>query len=154
MHARSVDTPSDSDLRHLADLLDLLPGPDEKRFWRDVNARGDSGELPMASIQLLRLLVFAMPALRKASPTPGEIRRLIHALLIAFGGDPRRLPEVIGAELPFVTGGQPAVIGRLWLDDLIATSWRLYVRHHGDSEERLRSWPDPQWWVRNRRVGS
>lgn len=145
--------PTDPDVTHLADLLNLLPGPEDRDFWERVAGKGEPPNEPGRTSYVIRNLVVHMPAFRKSDPQSREIARLVTYLMMFFGGDPRGLHELIGRRFPFVAGSQYETLGELWLKDLIATCWRLYVRHHGlPPHERLTAWPDDsQAWIRDMR---
>jgi hypothetical protein len=130
-YGQRVDTfPSDPDLRHLADLLNFLPGPDDPLFWRHL-----PGDDPTNYV--LEKLVAAIPTLRKADPTLVEVRNLAKYLMMFFAADTPAMFDHIGRQ----TDASPYKhVGRLWVEDLHATCWRLYVRSQ-PNQARLEAWP-------------
>lgn len=140
-----MDTSSDPDLRHLTDLLDFLPGPDDPYFWKDF-----PGE--HRTEYLLEKLAAKIPILRKPAPQPVEITDLAKYLMMFFRSDTSAMQDHIGRQ----TNGVPyELMGQHWLNDLQATCWRLYVRYQPEGT-RLEAWPSNflewhrQWRERSR----
>lgn len=91
-----------------------------------------------------------IPILRKPAPSPAEIENLAKYLLMFFGKDTPAMHDYIGRHTD-ITPYELA--GRHWLNDLQATSWRLYVRYQ-PSQGRLEAWPDDfREWYRQQREG-
>jgi len=146
-----MDTPRDPDLDHLADLLSFLPGPDDQEFWGEVADKGRPPIDPSRSDNVLKNLVAHIPALGKPDPHPREIARLVQYLLMFFGGEHPSLHEPVGRRFSFAAGESWETVGRLWLEDLTATCWRLHVRYAADESWWTRKWPeDVQAWREGR----
>jgi hypothetical protein len=138
-YRQRVDTfPSDPDLRHLADLLDLLPGPDDRDFWERVAGKGSPPNPLHYTDYVIKNVAVHMAVLRTPTPQPRGVEQLAQYLLMFFGGDHPRLRDLLSRRVThFAVKGD--AVGRWWLDDLTATCWRLYVRYK--SGERLMEWP-------------
>lgn len=135
-----MTTPTDPDLRHLADLVSFLPDPNDREFWDQVASKDRPPSDPSYSDYVIKNLIVLMPVLRKTDPRPNEIKKLLQYLMMFFGGDSGRLHEPIGRRFPFVAG-RWETIGQLWLEDLVATCWRLYVRYAADGAW-AEKWPE------------
>jgi hypothetical protein len=125
-----------------------IPGPDERDFWEEVAGKGQPAD-PLRVDNVIGKLATSMPVLYKPDPHRRSVAQLAAYLLMFFGGEPRGLPESIGRRFAFTMGADWEAVGRLWLEDLIATCWRLYVRH-ADPRTRLTEWPDDYhaWFTR------
>ncbi len=121
---------SDPDLQHLIDLLDLLPGPDDRPFWEDLPSESRTDHL-------LEKLVPKISILHKSDPLPVEIEDLAKYLMMFFNPNNAAMHDYIGRQthaVPYELAGQH------WLNDLQATCWRLYVRYQPGGL-RLSKWP-------------
>ncbi|MER7131356.1 hypothetical protein [Streptosporangium saharense] len=135
-HDDGVNTPTnpDPDLRHLTDLLDFLPGPDDREFWDLV----DSGQdLPLDG------LTDALNVLRDPAPHDGRIVHLAEYLMAFFDREGPELVELLDERLRRLD--LPTVaLGRHWISDLTATCWRLLVRYNADGSW-AKKWPESNY---------
>jgi hypothetical protein len=134
---------SDPDLQHLIELLDLLPGPDERHFWEDLPSESRTD-------YLLEKLVPKISILHKSDPLPVEVEDLTKYLMMFFHANDAAMYDYIGRHtyaLPY------ELAGRHWLGDLQATCWRLYVRYQPGGA-RLSKWPHNfRDWLGQQRAG-
>lgn len=147
VHDDVVTTP-DPDLRHLADLIDFLPGPDDREFWALVDGKGHAPTKDDHVDYVLDKLVNSLLVLRDPNPQPNRITCLVEYLMMFFGGDhpglyPLLNPHLAPIPLP------PEILSRYWVEDLMATCWRLHVRYSATGAWAER-WPSSyQGWRRN-----
>lgn len=136
-----MTTPTDPDLKHLADLLDFLPGADDHEFWALLDGKGHSPTPDDHVDYVLKKLVGGLLVLRAPEPHPSHVVNLVQYLMMFFGGDHPGLYPLIDrylANIPL----PPEILGRYWVEDLMATCWRLYVRYSANG-----SWADK--WPRS-----
>ena len=131
-HDAFVTSSGDPDLRHLADLLDFLPGPDDPHFWENLPCEPRTH-------YVLEKLVPKIPILRDPNPPPVELAYLAKYLMYFFKADTPEMLDHVGrqTDLPMYE-----LAGHHWLGDLQATCWRLYVRYRHPGKNRLEAWPD------------
>ncbi|MGW4425750.1 hypothetical protein [Streptosporangium sp. NPDC004631] len=106
-----MTTPTDPDLRHLADLLDRLPGPDDREFWALVDGKGHGPTADDHVDYVLRKLVGGLLVLRSPEPHPNHVVNLVDYLMMFFGGDHLGLYPLINrylAPIPL----PPEILGR------------------------------------------
>lgn len=143
-----TDTPAeppDPDLAHLADLVSVLPGPDDPYFWKNLPSE-------TRTHYIFEKLVPLIPSvLGHADPPSEQIARLAKYLIYFFNPSTAELYDHVGRQ----TGiGSYELAGQLWVEDLHATCWRLYVHHRA----RIRTggwepkWPKDfhAWWATRR----
>jgi hypothetical protein len=134
-HNAFVTTPRDPDLQHLADLLDFLPGPDDREFWLDIDhGRG----IPLDG------LAMSMEVLRDPAPHESAVVVLAQYLMALF--ESRGLAELLDdrlryVDLPLSFGKSPRSLGNYWVRDLLDTCWRLCVCYNADGSW-ARKWPE------------
>ncbi|MEV5411030.1 hypothetical protein AB0K60_19570 [Thermopolyspora sp. NPDC052614] len=143
-----TDTPDtttpDPDLAHLADLISMIPGPDDPYFWKSLPSESRTD-------YIFQKLVPQMQLLRKPNPEPVEIASLAKYLIYFFGSTTAKLHDHIGRQTDIAPY---ELTGRLWVEDLHATCWRLYVRYHARTRTGRweRKWPEDfhAWWAARR----
>lgn len=124
----------DPDLQHLADLIDFLPGPDDREFWLDMDhGRG----IPLDG------LAISVHVLRESAPHESAVVVLAQYLMALF--ESRGLAEQLNerlrrVDLPLSLGKQPLSLGKYWVRDLLDTCWRLCVRYNADGSW-AHKWP-------------
>lgn len=144
--AATPATARDPDLRHLADLIGFLPGPDDPHFWEDL-PKEDS------TPYVLEKLVGKLRNLRQPAPDPAYLADLAEYLMRFFSADTQAMHDLIGRRVDSVPS---ELAGRHWLADFRSTCWRVYVRYKGQlrSHRWEDKWPeDFQGWYRQQREG-
>jgi hypothetical protein len=137
---RFVTTPADPDLRHLADLLDFLPGPSDREFWAKVHGNGELSTDEQYVGYMLNKLAYHALVLRQSEPARVDVAGLAKYLIMFFGGRHPKLLDFLSRHLDdlYLPDG---TMGRLWTDDLITTCWRIYVRYSADGSW-AHVWPE------------
>ncbi|WP_283139321.1 hypothetical protein [Rhizohabitans arisaemae] len=145
----STSISADPDLRHLADLLDIIPRPENQEWWELLAGKGKR-DRQYCDDYVLPKLVYHLRVLRQDKPKCSDVAGLGKYLLMFFGDHDAPVLDLIErfTESLYLKNN---VMGRLWAEDLVATSWRLFVRYSADGswEEK---WPaDVLGWSEARR---
>ncbi|MER5985744.1 hypothetical protein [Streptomyces sp. NPDC001787] len=115
-----------SDEQHLLELVSLLPGWEEERFWDRVekalghdHARGDFSAALQNNVQ------------------SGKFMPLSHLVLGVFGQPEHRseLARLIGSEQVLVASSNRSGVGEQWIEDAVSTAWRIWLHFSGTQDE-------------------
>jgi hypothetical protein len=137
------DLPNDADLEHLLNLLDLLPGPEDREFWSQVGNKGYRHPDQVDRVEYIfgNLRAFLGP-LQRTPIASFVIPRLAEYLLMFFGEDCPPLWNLLDQRLPSIPLPS-GMLGQRWANDLCDTAWRLYVRYSADGSWREKWTDDP-----------
>lgn len=132
------------DVAHLRDLWDMLPARRDEKFWQAMSDLSVVGEdyftekAGVLSIQLPRMVEAG------GAETLFGIQHVVQYVLVLFDRDhPSEAYALLDRVVHYgVSDDQVGRAGRRWLDDLIATAWRLYVAGWADGR-RTDRFPPP-----------
>ncbi|MFJ9777142.1 hypothetical protein ACIRVF_38905 [Kitasatospora sp. NPDC101157] len=132
-----------TDLDHLLDLLSLLPGPDAKDWWIDLDVAGTAGENESPKQKRERItyvLGNTGPYIQRCLGNPSDCEQaagwLAQYVLMFFGGQEQAVADVVNRGLGYDT---ESAAGLECLRDIRTTAWRLHLAHNTrrPSHERL-----------------
>lgn len=133
----------DPDLRHLLDLVSLLPAPnDEPSFWERLTAILDNREQPDRGMTDYVLEKIAIHVSSVQEPSNGEIDGdevcdFTKYLAIFFGAQKPELWKLLSQALTRTTDEADG-LGKAWADDLMRTACVLVTRY--STEDNLAVW--------------
>ena len=133
---------SDGDLRHLLQLLALLPTPDDDDFWRTF-ATAESPDDPGAKDYILGKLSACIRDVVGDKVTRMDVSELALYTLMFFSKSSPELHSLLGRVTSgFDVDGQDTV-GQRWCQDVTATAWGLWVglgQSESDIQNALAAW--------------
>jgi hypothetical protein len=125
----------DADHKHLYELVKILPGPNDFKFWKNVADINDT------SVEYVYEKM-ATSANYIDSPTPENVSTNINYfceyVIMFFGGSKTRLWALLTSTV-FSTSPEDSQVGRFLAEDLTATAWRLIARY-GHAGHSARAW--------------
>jgi hypothetical protein len=121
-----------ADLRHLRNLLDLLPEDDEKQWWNELNdvvakARNGFGadEYIKSNVTLVReMLRYVLDERGDRFKLRDVLRQALYVTLLDVND--AAVARCIGYRIVGAAWAGPEH-GRRWLNDVGSTAWRLHV---------------------------
>ncbi|MFJ4192096.1 hypothetical protein [Kitasatospora sp. NPDC089509] len=137
---------TDSDLRHLARLLAMLPGREDAAFWATVDNGAkhivkpdDTGQSVGGPEYILSKMQTGITKLNQAKD-PAAIAYFGHYLLMFFDGDQPALWKYLNDLFPAHGGHSTA--GERYTRDLCDTAWRIIARYDTKGDNGLAErWP-------------
>lgn len=115
-----------SDEQHLLELVSLLPGGEEERFWSRVEkVSGCDGARREFNAAL------------QNNVRSGNFMPLSHLILGIFGRPEGRaeLARFIGATQTLIASTNRSGVGDQWIEDAVSTAWRIWIHYSGAQDE-------------------
>jgi hypothetical protein len=134
---------ADPDVRHLLELLSMLPGPEDREFWTAVQHQAlpdtDLGYVYEKMSGIWRVI---------QDPSRQNIIHLARYLMFFFAGDNPELWKILNHIFHDQLSLRNDEAGRWWAADVCKTAWTLYVRylHLGDERWKAR-WRYEDTWL-------
>lgn len=124
-----------SDIDHLLGLLSLLPGPDSKDWWVELDVAGTSGEQESAELKAERatyVLANTGPYIQQClgnrqTGWQSAAGWLAQYVLMFFGGDEHAVAAVVSRGIGYDSS---SAAGLECLRDIRTTAWRLHLAYN------------------------
>jgi hypothetical protein len=132
----------DPDLKHLLELLSMLPGPEYHEFWTAVQHR----ILPDTNLGYVYEKMTGIWRVIQ-DPSHGNIIHLARYLMFFFAGNSPELWKILNQIFHNQLSLRHDEAGRWWATDVSKTAWALYVRYsHPSDEQWTAKWRYEDTW--------